>query len=174
MTTTRWYFAAAMTALLVAPAAPAQHEAPKPGPEHALLKKMEGTWDTTMKFMGQESKGTATYKMDLNGLWLASTFEGSMGTDKFSGRGFDSYDAGKKKYVGVWFDSMSTVPMVMEGDYDKAKKTMTMSGDAPGPDGKMAKHKIVTVMPDDNTMNFAMYVADGKEPAFMIVYKRKK
>jgi len=174
MTTVRCFCAVALTVLLAAPAVRAQ-EGAKPGPEHETLKKIVGTWDTTMKMMGMpESKGVATYKMDLGGLWLASTFEGDMGGTKFSGRGFDSYDAGKKKYVGVWFDSMTTSPMVMEGTYDKASKTMTMTGDAPGMDGKMAKHKIVTVMPDDNTMNFAMYVGDVKEPAFTIVYKRKK
>jgi Protein of unknown function (DUF1579) len=174
MTMLRWSFAVALAAALAAPSAPAQPPAPKPGPEHALLKKMEGTWDTTMKMGPNESKGTATYKMDVGGLWLASTFESMMENAKFSGRGFDSYDAGKKKFVGVWVDSMSTLPMMMEGDYDQAKKTMTMTGMAPGMDGKMTKHKIVTAMPDDNTMNFAMYVADGKEPQFTIVYKRKK
>ncbi len=171
---TRWYFAVAMTALLVAPAAPAQMEAPKPGPEHAVLKKMEGTWDTTMKMGPQEDKGTAVYKMDLGGLWLTSTFESTMGGAKFSGRGFDSYCPTKKKYVGVWLDSMSVNPMTIEGDYDAAKKTMTTIGMAPGPDGKMHKHKMVTVMPDDNTMNFSMYMGDGKDPMFTIVYKRKK
>ena len=174
MMMTRCCFAAALTALLVAPAAPAQPPAPKPGPEHALLKTMEGTWDTTMKMGPNESKGVATYKMDVGGLWLASTFESMMGNDKFSGRGFDSYDAGKKKFVGVWVDSMSTTPMMMEGTYDKAKKTTTMFGEAPGMDGKPTKHKIVTVMPDDNTMNFAMYAGDAKEPSFTIVYKRRK
>ncbi len=173
MTTTRWYLAAAMTALLIASAAPAQ-EPPKPGPEHAVLKKMEGSWDTTMKMGPNEDKGTAIYKMDLGGLWLACTFESTMGGAKFSGRSFDSYDAGKKKYVGVWVDSMSTSPMMIEGDYDAAKKTMTTIGIAPGMDGKPQKHKMVTVMPDDNTINFAMYVGDGKDPMFTIVYKRKK
>jgi hypothetical protein len=28
-------------------------------------------------------------------------------------------------------------------------------------------------MPDDNTINFAMFMGDGKDPAFTIVYKRK-
>ena len=58
-------------------------EPPKPGLQQAILKKMEGTWDTTMKMGGTESKGTATYKMDLGGLWLASTLEGSIGGQKF-------------------------------------------------------------------------------------------
>lgn len=173
MTTIRWICAAALTLSVAMPAARAQGPA-QPGPEHAQLKKQVGTWDTTMDFAGNKSKGTAVYKMDLGGLWLVSNFEGDMMGQKFSGRGFDSYDTGKKKYVGVWFDSMSTMPMVMEGTWNEAKKTMTMEGMAPGMDGKLAKHTMVTVMPDENTMNFAMYAGDSKEPMFTIVYKRKK
>jgi hypothetical protein len=171
--TVRWSFAVALAAAVAAPSARGQ-EPPKPGKEHAELKKLEGVWDTTMKMAGQESKGTATYKMDLGGLWLVSNFEGSFGGMKFSGRGYDSYDAGKKKYVGVWFDSMSTTPLVMEGTQDPASKTMTMVGEALGMDGKMAKHKAVSKMVDDNTMQFGMYVGDAKEPAFTILYKRRK
>ncbi len=38
-------------------------EPTRPGPEHEHLKKREGTWETTMKFGDQASKGTATFKM---------------------------------------------------------------------------------------------------------------
>ena len=68
-----------------------------------------------------------TYKMEVGGLWLTSTFDGELGGMKFSGRGFDSYDPAKKKYVAVWMDSMSTSPMTMEGTHDKEKKTTTMT-----------------------------------------------
>jgi hypothetical protein len=169
----RCWCVAVVAGLLVAPAVQAQEPA-KPGPEHAWLKKMEGTWDTTMKFMGMESKGTCVYKMDLGGLWLLSQFEGDIGGMKFSGKGADSYDAAKKKFVGLWIDSMSTSPMVMEGSYDKDKKTLTMSGEGMGPDGKPAKHTAVTEYKDDDTVNFSMFMGDGKEPMFTIVYKRKK
>ena len=172
-TNVRWSFAVAVAALVVASSARAQ-EFSKPGPEHAFLKKQEGTWDTTMKMAGMESKGTATYKMELGGLWLVSYFEGAFAGEKFSGRGLDSYDAKKKKFVGVWFDSMTTTPMHMEGTYDAAKKTLTMVGEAPGMDGKPQKHTAVSHMPDDNTINFSMYAGDAKEPAFTIVYKRRK
>ena len=164
---------AVVTGLLFTSAANAQ-EGPKPGPEHALLKKMEGTWDATMKFGGMESKGVAVYKMELGGLWLACTFEGDIFGAKFTGKGLDSYDPARKKYVGVWVDSMSTAPMVMEGTHDKDKKTTTMSGEGPGMDGKATKYKSVSEMKDDNTMLFSMYMGDGKEPAFVITYKRRK
>jgi hypothetical protein len=149
-------------------------EPAKPGPEHEILKKHVGTWEATMKIEGMESKGVSVYKMDLGGLWLASTFEGDFGGMKFSGRGFDTYDAAKKKYVAVWMDSMSTSPMLMEGTYDKEKKAMTLTGEGPGMDGKPMKFKSVSVMPDDDTINFSMYMGDAPQPAFTITYKRKK
>ncbi|MBY0458615.1 MAG: DUF1579 domain-containing protein, partial [Gemmataceae bacterium] len=62
----------------------------------------------------------------------------------------------------------------LEGVFDKDKKTLTMSGEGPGADGKTGKYRSVTTFVDDNTTNFAMYTNDDKEPAFTIVYKRKK
>lgn len=154
--------------------ASAQEFPPKPGPEHDQLKKWVGNWDCAITAMGNESKGTATYKMELGGLWLTSTFEGDFGGLKFSGRGLDSYDAAKKKYVAVWIDSFSTSPLVMEGTYDKEKKTQTMTGEGPGEGGKLMKYKMVTVWKDDDTATFSMYMGDEKEAGFKIVYKRKK
>ena len=173
MKSVRFAYLAVIAGLLFAGAANAQ-EPPKPGPEHELLKKMAGTWEATMKFGGMESKGTAVYKMDLGGLWLTSTFEGNFGGMKFSGRGLDGYDTTKKKYVGVWIDSMMTGVMVMEGTYDKDKKTFTMTGEGPGMDGKPEKYKAVTETKDDDNVVMSMYVGGGKEPAFVINYKRKK
>jgi hypothetical protein len=86
----------------------------------------------------------------------------------------DTYDAAKKKYVGVWIDSMSTAPMVMEGTFDAAKKTLTMVGDGPGPDGKPTKHRTVSEWKDEDTIHFGMYMGDATQPAFTVVYKRKK
>ena len=72
-------FAPAVVGLLLIPLSQANAQEPaKPGPEHELLKKMEGNWDTTMKFLGMESKGAVVYKMELGGLWLSSTFEGEV------------------------------------------------------------------------------------------------
>jgi Protein of unknown function (DUF1579) len=166
--------AIAVAGLVAVPAARAQEFPPKPGPEHELLKKMEGTWEATTKAGGMESKGTMTYKMALGGLWLMSKFEGEFAGQKFEGHGMDTYDTMKKKFVGIWADSMSTSPLVMEGTYDKAKKTQTMTGEGPGMDGKPARYKTVTEMKDDDNMVFHLYMGDAKEPMMTITYKRKK
>ena len=146
----------------------------KPGPEHEILKTREGTWDTTMKAGGMEFKGVMKYKMDLGGLWLAGSLESDLAGQKFSGRSMDTYDAKKKKYVGVWFDSMSTTPMTMEGTYDKQKKTLTVVGRGPGMDGKVTTWRSVSRMPDSDTIQMSMYVGDQKDPMFTMTYKRKK
>ena len=165
--------AVAVLGLASAPAARAQG-LPKPGPEHEMLKKLEGTWDATAKSGGTESKGTMTYKMALNGLWLTSKFEGEFAGQKFEGHGMDSYDPFKKKFVSVWIDTMATSPLVMEGTHDAAKKTTTLSGEGPGMDGKPTKYRTVSEMKDDDNMVFNLYMGDAKEPMVTITYKRRK
>ncbi len=165
----------AVAGLVVMLTGPAVAQEPaKPGPEHEMLKKREGTWSTLMKAGGMEYKGAVTYKMELGGLWLVGSMDSDLGGQQFSGKSLDTYDARKKKYVGVWFDSMSTTPMTMEGTHDKDKKTVTLVGDGVGMDGKPAKWKSVSEMPDNDTVHMSMYVGDAKDPMFTVTYKRKK
>ena len=170
----RTFAAVMLVAVVTTVPALAQPEAPKPGPEHEMLKKKEGTWTTVMKSGGAEFKGTVTYKMELGGLWLVGSMESDFPAGKFTGKSLDTYDAKSKKFTGIWADSMATKAMMMEGTYDKATKTTTQTGDGEGMDGKPAKWKSVSVDADDDTTDFSMYVGDAKEPMFTIVYKRKK
>lgn len=151
----------------------------KPGPEHAELKKIEGTWDAVMKMaeVPQPMPAVATYKMDCDGMWLASDFKMDVPGFKYTGKGLDGYDQHKKKFVGIWVDSMSSAPMLMEGTHDAATKTTTLTGEGPGQDGKPQKFKTVTKMADDDHMHFEMFMIDdgGKETsAFTIEYTRRK
>ncbi len=168
---------AVVSTFAIAATAAAQ-EAPKPGPEHDRLKQLEGNWDVVMKFGDTETKGKVVYKMELGGLWLVAQFEGEFAPgQKFSGRGLDSYDPAKKKYVSVWIDSMSTSPVVSEGNYDKEGKLLTMTGEGPGQDGKPTKYKMTTEHKDKDNLLFTMFGAgaDGKEMTmFTIAYKRRK
>lgn len=164
----------ALLALLAVPLAASAQEAPKPSPEHKLLQGLVGTWEATMKADDKEHKSTAVYKMDLGGLWLAGSMEGELFGSKFVGKSFESYHSAKKKYVSVWVDSMSTAPVVMEGDYNKEKKELTMVGEGPGHEGRMTKYRSITRFPTADTMEFLMYIGDTKDPTFIVHYKRKK
>lgn len=149
----------------------------KPGPEHEKLKQFEGTWDAVMDMGGQKSKATAKYKAILGGMWVESNFEGELGGMKFEGRGLDGYNQQKKKYVGIWVDSLGSAPLHFEGDYDPKTKLMVMGGESVGPDGNPQKFRSTTELKDKDHFTFKMYMIlpDGKEQlAFTIEYTRRK
>ena len=152
-------------------------EFPKPGPEHDKLKELVGEWDAVMEMQGQKSKATATYKSICGGMWIESDFEGDLGGLKFQGHGLDGYDLKKKKYVGVWVDSLESAPMHFEGDYDPKSKLLVMTGESLGMDGKPQKFKTTTETKDKDHFTFKMYMVqpEGKEQlAFTIDYTRRK
>jgi hypothetical protein len=148
----------------------------KPGPEHTLMKEWAGNWDAVIKMGGAESKGSHAAGVSLNGLWLLESFKGEVGGGPFEGRGATSYDPAKKKYVNIWIDSMSTSPMITEGTYDAASKTMTMTGTMPMPDGNSMKVKTTTIDKDADTRVFSLKaVQDGQEMEMIqITYRRRK
>src|SRR5262245_31396129 len=157
-------------------AAPLTAQQPvKPGPEHVFLKEGVGTWDATAKSMGKESKGVLTCSMGLNGLWMFEHYKGEVEGVTFEGRGATSFDPSKKKFVNVWIDSMVTSPMLSEGMYDKEKKTMTLLGNMPTPDGKSMKSSITITYKDADTKVLSLKGnMEGKEfDMIEITYKRR-
>ncbi|MEX2186004.1 MAG: DUF1579 domain-containing protein [Pirellulales bacterium] len=161
---------------LTAAALSQAQELPKPGQEHEKLKKLEGAWDAVLESQGQKHKATATYKSICGGMWMASDFQGDLGGIAYSGHGLDGYDQQKKKYVGVWVQSMSSAPMHYEGNLDD-KDVLVMTGTACDLEGKPEQFKNTTAWKDDDHFSFKMYMVDaeGKEQlAFTIEYARKK
>lgn len=149
---------------------------PKPGPEHAKLKELVGEWDAVITASGQESKGSATYKSICDGMWIASEFSGALGELKFTGHGIDGYDLQKKKYVGVWVDSLSSSPMQFAGNIDEKSKLLVMTGEGVNMEGKVEKVKTTTEFKTKDNFIFKLYmIDDGREDlAFTIEYTRKK
>ena len=156
---------------------------PKPGPEHALLKMDEGTWDAVIEFQPGpgaapvKSKGVEVNTIGCGGLCLIVDFKGEAMGAPFMGHGVTTWDPAKKKYVGSWTDSMSVGLFIGESTHDPATKTW--SGWMEGPDmtGKIVRSRSAGEMPDPNTRIFTMYGPgpDGKEAQIMkITYTRRK
>ena len=149
----------------------------KPGKEHEFLRESVGEWNIKFDMADGSVNGTAVYKMVHGDLWLASDLEMPMPGAKFTGQGLDSYDPAKKKYVGIWVDSMITAPIVMEGDLAAigSTKTLTMTGKGPGPDGKPADYKMKTDYKDKDTHVFRLWVGNvSGDPMMTATYTRKK
>jgi Protein of unknown function (DUF1579) len=163
---------------------------PRPGPAHAIFRDTAGTWDAKIEsFMmpgapPTVSSGMETDRVGCGGLCLITDFKGSfvMGPpsappSSFEGHGTETYDIGKKKYVGSWIDSMSTGLTTTESTYDAASKTTTGWMEGPDLTGHVSKMKSTVTRPDPDTRVFSMYSLDpdGKESLGMrITYTRRK
>jgi hypothetical protein len=166
------------------PAAAQEMPMPKPGPEHAVLKMDEGTWDAVVEVTydpgapAMTSKGVETSVMGCGGLCLITDFKGEMmpGTS-FQGHGVTAYDPAAKKYVGTWTDSMSTGLSSSEGTFDAAAKKSVATMQSRDATGAMVKTRSVVEYPDADHRVMTMFTVlpDGKEMQVMkISYTRRK
>lgn len=171
----RRLFVATALGLLVAGGRLKAQECPafQPLPEHAILAAAEGTFD--LDFPSPEgSAGSSSCNLDLGGQWLLEDVKATFCGKPYLGRGATSYDPAKKKFVNVWIDSVSPVPLISEGTYDKSTRTLTLVGDMVTPFGT-AKATLLTVFKDADTRTFTLTAKgpDGKDvEAVRIVYKR--
>ena len=169
---------AILTSLLLAP----QDMTAKPVKEHELLKKFEGEWDSTAKFMmepGKEpvpEKGKESCKLIMGGLFLVTSVDSEMFGGKFYGHGVLGYDLQKKKYSGSWVDSLNSAIYLTEGALDGNLFTQRMEGTEPET-GAPLKLRLVHEFKDaDNrVMRCFVNMPDGKEvETGSITYRRRK
>lgn len=172
-----------LVALLSAGSAQEQQTpTPQPSPEHRLLQKDVGTWDAEIALFVPgappiKSKGREKGELLPGGMWLISRFDGEMAGTPFSGAGTFGYDPVEKKYVGTWVDSMSPHMMLLKGEYDAEKSTMTTTGEGLDPaTGARYTAKLISRYLDDNTRTFELHMPgpDGKLTKMMeIKYTRR-
>ena len=157
---------------------------PTPGPEHAVFKAEEGTWDASIEVTAPgapsmpPAKGTQIDVVGCGGLCLTTEVKAElMPGMPFEGRGLTTYDPAKKKYVGSWSDSMAPGMSLSEGTYDAASHTSTSWMESPDMTGNITKTKstVEQVDADHKVMTMFMVGPDGKEtPTMKISYTRKK
>lgn len=156
-----------------------------PGPEHTLLKSMEGTWHVKVKMYMEpgkppsESEGTSVRSMILEGRYLQDKFEGSFFGQKFEGIGVMAFDRFKKSYSMTWIDSMGTGVMNSTGTYDAKTKTFTFTSpeDVDPISGKKMKMRDTLRIVSDKQHLLEMYRVAPGEPEFKVMeisYTRKK
>ncbi len=152
-----------------------------PGPHHQRFKEAAGKWKTEMKmWMGPGeptvSPGASTMELVFDGRYLKEHYRCLSTEMPFEGMQLMGYDNIKKKHVSVWIDSMSTGITQMEGTYDEATKTLTMTGQTDDPITGPTKMRSVTreVSKDKCVMEMYQTGHDGKEQKCMeVTYTRE-
>ncbi|HLF57464.1 MAG TPA: DUF1579 family protein [Thermoanaerobaculia bacterium] len=92
-----------------------------PGPQHADLAAMAGTWTVESKWWmtpgaePQSSTGTAERTMILGGRVMVEKFNGDMMGMPFEGMGATGFDNVSGQWWGTWMDSMGTGMMATTG-----------------------------------------------------------
>lgn len=156
---------------------------PKPGPEQDVLKMDVGDWDAVIEFVmapgtpPQTGKGVETNRMGCGGMCLITDFKGEAMGMPFEGHGVMAWDAVKKKYAGVWTDSMSMGPGHMEATYEASAKKWSGMMEAPDMSGQVVKTRNATEWKDNDNRVMTAWATgpDGKEMQVMkITYKRRK
>jgi len=143
-----------------------------PGDHHAHLAALVGTWDVEGKlYMAPDapavvSKGTMKAQMVLGGRYLASHWETDFQGQPFEGMAMDGWDNLMEKYVGQWWDNLSTQTLLAEGScaQDGRVRTMFTTGIDPMT-GQSFRSRGVTTMVDDAHWTFVSWrvLPDGSE-----------
>lgn len=156
-----------------------------PTEEHKNMAREVGVWDATSKIFPtpdaepMESQGVETVKM-LGPFWLIAEFEGEFAGMPFKGMSQMTFDPLKKKYIGTWIDTVSSVLLTMEGDYDAEKHELTLMMEGiDAMTGKPGKWKTVTRYESEDAKTFEMLAPvegeDGQWWTMMeIKYTRRK
>jgi hypothetical protein len=153
-----------------------------PGPEHKALMKLAGdyTVKNTMR-MGDapamESMGTAKLAAHLDGRFLGEHGDGEMMGQKFTTFKVYGYNAGAKKYEGMWAYTGNTSMMNLSGTSDDGGKTIKFTGTFEQSPGQKVNFQITMKRIDDDhfTVEMASKNPDGTPgPTMMSSYSRKK
>jgi len=146
-----------------------------PGPQHAHLKRLAGTWNAAVDFGGQKGEGVSVNEMVLGDRFLKQTYTDKSGA--FEGIGFTGFDNGSNKIVVTWMDSMGTGIQITTGEIDAAGKVVTTKGEMVGPGGKPLKIRTKSTIASDDETTYEQWMAEGDGPEqklLHIVYTRQK
>lgn len=155
-----------------------------PGDVHKMIASWNGIWDgevtTWMTPGGDPVSNTAstTNTMVMGGRYQSSTYTGSFSGMPFEGMSLLGYDNARKLFELAWIDNMGTGIMHLQGPWDPAAKTITLTGKMIDPStGKETIMKEVFKIIDSDHHVMEMYGPgpDGKEFVTMqIKLTRKK
>lgn len=158
-----------------------------PGPEHAALAKLVGTFDAKIKTWdpmkpGAEpmlSEGTMTYQTILDGRYMHAQYKGTFFGMPFNGGLLWGYSNATKKYQSIWVDSMGTTMMFSEGTSSDGGKTINSTSKmvGPGPDGKLMEYvqreQVVIESADKHVSTMWHVYPQGEQKMMEITYVRK-
>src|SRR5215471_16445803 len=112
-----------------------------PGPEHARLTAMSGTWDVEMTFWtqpgrpGLTTKGTSTIRPLFDGLFIEEKIEGTLNGMPFTTLAWTGFNTGTHQYEATRIASTNSIRIAESGVWNEQnrrfelKATYALAGD---------------------------------------------
>jgi hypothetical protein len=154
----------------------------KPGPPHEILKKLTGDWEINWSYvMTKDDKpekggGTSKNTMMLGDRYLNMDASFSMMGELKHSINILGFDNRNGKYFAFGIDEFGTFYVIANGDYDKAKNKLVLSGtDKDFMSGKDVPFRMEITFVDKNTFDFDIYNGEGKDEykSLDMTYKKK-
>jgi len=167
-----------------APFTPAEmqalQKAATPGPQHAEIQKLAGSWTVQAKswmkpgLPAEEWSGTAECKPMLGGRYLAEDFSGTMSMGPYHGHGMLGFNNTTKQWEHVWMDDMGTGMMVSQGETKDGATVLHSTFTCPLNGEQVSTRTVLTSLGDDER-TVDMWTTMSGQPEFQSMslhYKR--
>lgn len=151
-------------------------------PEHGLLERLSGRWNTTVRLWPSasdthavESIGKSESHMTLEGRFLIGQDSAHLQDKRYGDMAVMGFDNLKHRYVMTWADSRSTGLLNLSGTANDSGNVLTLQGDKDLPKGGKSKVKFVLRSFNGNFRALEIWEtrSAGKERKVMeIVYTR--
>ena len=145
-----------------------------PGPEHARLTALSGTWDVELTFWfqpgkpGVVSKGVSTIRPLFNGSFIEEKIEGLLNGTPFTTLAWTGFNTSTHQYEATRIASTNTIQIAEAGAWDDAAKHFELKGSYVMM-GQTWSQRTVIEPTSANTMVVASYLSFGKVPEWKAV-----
>lgn len=145
-----------------------------PGPEHARLTAMTGTWDVEMTFHvrpdgpGVAAKATSTIRSLLGGLFIEETIEGTLNGAPFTTLAWTGFNASTHQYEATRIASTNTARIAETGAYDEQAKQFELKAEYPLAGDTWHQRTVIQHATADS-MTAVSYLSFGSVPEWKAV-----
>jgi Protein of unknown function (DUF1579) len=164
------------TAANAGPPVPSEKESrmAAPGPEHARLTAMCGTWDVEMTFWprpggpGVTTKGTSTIQSLFDGLFVEEKIEGALNGAPFTTLAWTGFNTATHEYEATRIASTNSIRIAETGGYDEKTKQFELKADYPLAGDTWHQRTVIQPTSAD-AMMATSYLSFGKVPEWKAV-----
>jgi hypothetical protein len=148
--------------------------APGPGPEHARLTALCGTWDVELTFWfqpgsaGVVSKGTSTIRPLFNGLFIEERIEGALNGVPFTTLAWTGFNTSTHQYEATRISSTNANRIAETGAWDEQARRFDLKASYMLAGDTWTQRTVIQPTSAD-TIVVASYLSLGKVPEWKAV-----